>query len=531
MTCLGIVLWFVGLGVATSMNENLGTLYFFGSLVCLGAWLWKRSEPERERLASQARHRAHAQEAAELRQRQERERAEVERWRAAHTRAAAPEAGGRFRPGPVGLPAGLGGALMVSPAELPTGQLLALPDVDQARRVFRGTVTAVVRSIDDEARGFVRELDGLPDGGCEPGRLREQGGELGWKPAQNGSRLTGAAADLVSEVLAWADVRRRLLKDFWPDPAVALGQVEELIEENGDRVRVWGRKADWNGPGPAVLPGSAWPDFLTDLRDRLTRVSTALGDLSAFPLPPALSPPPDAKFAEHVSASAATDTLSAFLVEAAARSAALSGGPMPPQATDWGLGAYTLNGFLTEEIRDRFHRAVAGSPAVAEWAPELASPQLRHRLHLCYLAFALGYLTEVSKGMQDYTERSGSGKPAANLTVMGSIGSVQIAESIQIIGSNLAAIMDRGSARTAEAIRALSQAIQQEPALSDDQRVDLLHHLADVAEAVSHPEDGRRRSRVRPALTAIAEAGAAVGAGSPISRAVTDWQHVLSALS
>ncbi|MFI1585528.1 hypothetical protein [Embleya sp. NPDC020630] len=55
------------------------------------------------------------------------------------------------------------------------------------------------------------------------------------------------------------------------------------------------------------------------------------------------------------------------------------------------------------------------------------------------------------KRMPKYADRSGQGKKLDGIVVNGNVGVINTAESLRIINSTMAGIIDRGDARTADA--------------------------------------------------------------------------------
>ncbi|MCM1972102.1 hypothetical protein [Streptomyces sp. G1] len=543
--------WGMGCGIAgwivltllayAGNNEGLGNLLFWGGAIGFGAAYWNKKAPEREKRAIAETHAVRRMEYLELTRRRDEEKAELARRRdELQSEVDVWRAGGRVRrptednhlPGPAGDRRGGGRSEHVAlrPVTLRSGRTLALPDAVQGRQLLGETITDLTRAVAGEARRFVRQLEALPAGGCEPARFRRRGGELGWERPESGTRPTPAAAALVHRALAWSTARQTLLKVL--DPAAAeLGPVKEAARKAARILD--GPSGHVAFPGPQdlpVRPEGEWPAHLAALGEGLRRAAQVLGSRPPFEPIGLLRPPQDARFAADVAPSAVDERLTAFLLDRTRRFARLAAGTVSLEESDWELGGGLLDGFLTTEVAGRFHRTAKGAEAVARLPRDAITADVRRRLNLGYQAIALNYLTEVSFQMQEYTNRSGMGEPRPPVTINGNVGAVNIADTIQFIGSNVAAIMERGDDRSAAAIDALNAAIQQETALSEQQRAELLDSLADVSEAAANPDERRLRTRARLALTAIANAGTAIGATSPIAQAVTDWQHVYTSL-
>ena len=84
-----------------------------------------------------------------------------------------------------------------------------------------------------------------------------------------------------------------------------------------------------------------------------------------------------------------------------------------------------------------------------------------------------------------------------------------------------------GEPGIAEAIRALSEAIQQAPEIAEDQRAELLNHVADVADGAAAPDEPRRLARARAAIAMITTAA---GASTTLAQAVDTWHQAVGHL-
>ncbi|PPS74382.1 hypothetical protein BV882_12080 [Streptomyces sp. 46] len=158
------------------------------------------------------------------------------------------------------------------------------------------------------------------------------------------------------------------------------------------------------------------------------------------------------------------------------------------------------------------------------------------RIYAAYIAIAVNYLAEVLELMPKYAEDSGQGKRRDPITInarnIGAIGEVNnshvsVADTVNSIGATVQAVADRGQTDTADAIRALAEAIERDPGLAEDLRAQLLDNVADVADAAAAPDGPRALSRGRAAMAAITSAA---GASSQLAQAVSTWQGVLGQL-
>ncbi len=217
--------------------------------------------------------------------------------------------------------------------------------------------------------------------------------------------------------------------------------------------------------------------------------------------------------------------------------------------------ADSLSGFLTTDVLARYKatlsgqgesgithaeyltggkvtNAYAGSPAMYR---EIAVG-IHPRIYAAYIAIAVNYLAEVLELMPKYAEDSGQGKRRDPITInarnIGAIGEVNnshvsVADTVNSIGATVQAVADRGQTDTADAIRALAEAIERDPGLAEDLRAQLLDNVADVADAAAAPDGPRALSRGRAAMAAITSAA---GASSQLAQAVSTWQGVLGQL-
>jgi hypothetical protein len=262
------------------------------------------------------------------------------------------------------------------------------------------------------------------------------------------------AADAVLAAFAWSASRKRLLRDMHPAAERLLSDVldpmKRTLKARTDETFFLG---DGLGPEP-VLPEGQWQDYLEELHRGLITVQDGLATMPAPAALPDRKPPTDAKLREHVAKDAITEDLITFVTRADGLRRAAAAGPRPTEFDrEWRLDGRLLDEFLTVAVRDRFHQATAGFPQVAGWGAEDITRGSQSILYLAYVTIALDYLSEVLKLMPDYADASGQGTTR-----------------------------DLG-----EVISALKEAIQNDPALTAEDRDDLLVHADDIGEAVSGP--------------------------------------------
>jgi hypothetical protein len=410
------------------------------------------------------------------------------------------------------------------------------PDSGLARRAISEVVAGLARCTADEAREHADAVRAPVARLCQSGRFRERNGS-GWGPPQEGVRLTQEALDLVDDIFAWAKARRALLSDVHPDAALLLADTVSPLRHTLDGFRRKDHTKVGDGAGVPVLEPGRWETFLGDVHSALTTIADGLAALPPPALLPALHPPGFARLKDHVVAETVTDQLVTFIDRAAElREAALAGAWPGPFDSDWSLGGHLLDGFLTTEVRDRFERATTGFNSVARWSATDVAPQSHSQIYLAYVVIALDYLTEVREQMAKYTRDSGQGPHGDPITVHGNVGAINseinnsnlaVARTLNNIDTTVAAVADRGDTRIADAINALTNAVRQDPQLAEDDRTELLHHVADIAEAAAEPGGDRQRSRAKAALAAITTA--AKGAAQ-LAQAVNTWHDVLGKL-
>ncbi|MEU6811823.1 hypothetical protein ABZ920_23165 [Streptomyces sp. NPDC046831] len=312
---------------------------------------------------------------------------------------------------------------------------------------------------------------------------------------------------------------------------------------------------------------------LLTLADRLTQSAPRP------PLLPVLHPPSFARLRDDVAAETVAEGIAALVdegveqYEAARRSGwpgsvrTRSGSGMPPDFAVSQSFEEPLGWFLTREVRTRYRAALGELQPSAPVGSRLATTGMEHveglasgttgatgrpveesatyrdlaadvhpRIYAAYVAIAVNYLAEVRELMPKYAEDSGQGLRRDPVTVYGNVGfinsqvnnsSVSVAETIAGIDASIRTVADRGLTDVSSAIRALTEAVQQDPQLAEDLRAELLDHVADVADAAAAPDEPRRLSRARLAMGAIT---AAAGTSAQLGQAVTTWQTVLGQL-
>ncbi|MFE4960809.1 hypothetical protein ACFRCW_44605 [Streptomyces sp. NPDC056653] len=129
--------------------------------------------------------------------------------------------------------------------------------------------------------------------------------------------------------------------------------------------------------------------------------------------------------------------------------------------------------------------------------------------------------------MPNYADASGQGKRLDPVTVYGNVGLInsEVSNSHISVADTVTNRGDTGGA--AAAIRALTEAIQQDRELAEELRAQLLDLIADVADAAAAPGEPRRLNRARAAMAAITSAS---GASSQLTQAVSTWHGVLGQL-
>ncbi|MGW1776363.1 hypothetical protein [Streptomyces sp. NPDC002104] len=540
---VGSIVWFIGLIVFGLVSDEAAGNYVLFSLFLGGVLVWKKKveperqaqeaarEAERHRLAYEAKRAEQAREAERLRREQEAKReeqaradAEALRWRQeSHRRRKGPAA---FRPAPATVepedsgmePLGLVGM------PLPSRPDLVLPDPEQVRRLCAEVGAGLVRSVATEADAHAARLRSKAEGNLPVGRYRAGAGGRSWGRVQKGRRLTAEADHAVRQAVAWAEARGDLLADLHERAAVEV----RALRKHGDKLRKWCDAPDraYDAPGTPVRPDGEWETFLRRLTEDLAAAARGLRALPPYEAPPRLSPPGVARVRADTVAEAVEDRISAYVERHARRLVQTRSGSFSMDARDWDEGAELLEDFLTVDIRRRFARTTEGFHAVSRWGDTSAAAHIRSRMHRIFVSLSLNYMVEVLRSMPDYADHSGENVPKSGITIQA--GVVQIANTLNNIGSNVAAVMQRGDTQSAEAINALSAAVQADPDLDPQVRAEQLENVAEVAAAMADPDAGGNRRRGRNALAALT---AAVGASSQVTQAIGQWQHVFGSLN
>ncbi|MEU6663513.1 hypothetical protein [Streptomyces sp. NPDC046821] len=557
----GCVLWVGGLLlVAALVGGRGGDVYIWITLALVGVWVWRKvseeagkhseekARKERARAADEER-RARQKAEDEARRAREEEQRKSDEKRAAQ-REVDREAGrwiaavsprpwadlkylkpARIEPEDAGM-SPVPTRQHTLPARrdaLPTGPVLYLPDVQEARWRCGEIVSALTRSTATEARQLADALGPFLDGGCRSGKFRKRkaggqgspsSGEFG--PLKAGTRPSPEVADVIFRAMSWADARSRLFDGLHPEAARLMGGAAKFLTDELHRLR--GTSYASEPPGEPVRPAGQWESFIQHLHQHLLATAAELTALPAFEPPPATHPPRAARLQEHLVTEALELSITEYVQQQAAALERAATGTFDVSRSTWNHGTELLKGFLTSEVLSRFQRATWGFATVSAWDERTVRPDIRSQLHRAYMAFALNYFREVLENMTEYAKNSGEGGPRNQVTVHGD-AVVNIAETLTYIGSTVAAVINRGDTEAAEAINALSAAIQSEPGLTGQRRNELLDNVADIADAVAEPETPRVRSRAKAALAAI---GAASGASSQITQALTDWHHVFN---
>ncbi|WP_194909594.1 hypothetical protein [Catenulispora rubra] len=303
-----------------------------------------------------------------------------------------------------------------------------------------------------------------------------------------------------------------------------------------------------------------WSPLLAKLHEGLVRVANSRS-VPRLVLP-AQHPPKFARLHEAVVAETVADQLAKLIDEIVKQYEAVGDRKWPGQTRgfppSYRIESPLLHWFLTAEVVWRYRWAtwgLAGAECLAQEVPDggiplLHSPDsgrtggamlrrayqkltagLAPRIHSAYIAVAVNYLAEVLDLMPEYAEASGQGKRRDPVTVYGNVGAINsevhnshlaVADTLTTIGATIQSVADRGEPGIAEAIRALSEAVQQAPEIAEDQRAELLHHVADVADAAAAPDEPRRLTRAKAAIAMITTAA---GASTKLAQAVDTWQQ------
>ncbi|MFE2151517.1 hypothetical protein ACFXAO_15970 [Streptomyces lavendulae] len=347
----------------------------------------------------------------------------------------------------------------------------------------------------------------------------------------------------------WHTRMSTILRPYFTQGPWAISEALSPIDDRINAARSWlmGQGAPRQTP---VRP------ILSDLHDRLIQLS---GTLMTLPSPaplPSMSPPAFARLREDVVAETVSENLVVLIDEGLSRHQACLAGMWPTNPGWPSPYRSTLSGrfqgslpFLTTEVYVRYSEATEGFELLEKISdgvalrPDQFSVDYRAvvgdwhlPIYAAFITIAVNYLAEVLEHMPVYAEASGQGKRRDPVTIYGNVGAIHsqvsnsnisVADAVTNIGTTIQAVADRGETGAADAIRALAEAIQHDPGLTEDLRAQLLDHVADVADAAAVPDEPRRLSRARAAMAAIA---AAAGTSSQLAQTVSTWQDVLGRL-
>lgn len=242
-------------------------------------------------------------------------------------------------------------------------------------------------------------------------------------------------------------------------------------------------------------------------------------------------PPRHGKLADGVLARNVAEDLTAVIAQGHALDRDLAAGAPPmPALQEWrDLVQSSGAGFdMHRAVLHSLGRGIAdcGSPAVPDAA-------ILGRAHL---ALALEYLEELMERLPEYAEASGQGERPAPVTINGKFVAINspvtnshlaVGERVTSIGATIEAVADGGHTDVAVAIRALTEAIQHTPEFAEDQRAELLDHVADVADAAAAPDEPRKLNRAKAAMAMITSAA---GASTQLAQAVSTCQQAIHQL-
>ncbi|MEU5612651.1 hypothetical protein AB0H03_28650 [Streptomyces sparsogenes] len=151
-------------------------------------------------------------------------------------------------------------------------------------------------------------------------------------------------------------------------------------------------------------------------------------------------------------------------------------------------------------------------------------------LSQAYLSLGLSYLEEVLERMPDYAEASGQAAPEPRVSFEisgGNFHGVQFAAQIANIESTIAGVAHQSGTDTAEALKALQQAVLSQPGLEDSEREGLLDNVEYLATAANTPPEHRKRGLISAALLALTTAAAT---GGQLQGVMDTWGGVLQGL-
>jgi hypothetical protein len=296
---------------------------------------------------------------------------------------------------------------------------------------------------------------------------------------------------------------------------------------------------------PSPLPLDA-PTGLPSLEDmlglfhaQLTEAADNLASLRRPALLPARHPPAFARLRDDVVAESVADGLTELVDEGLRQYEAARAGHCPRDSRRVGEESERAlsRAFLTSEVFGGLIEVNRGlrNAEVNAWGNgllskvyEKAAAGIHPRIHASCLTITVNYLAEVLELMPDYAEASGQGKRRDPVTVIGNVGQINIADTITSIGATIKIVESGGQTSVADAIRALTQAVQQAPELAEEQRAQLLDHVADVADAAAAPGEPRKLSRAKAAMAIITKAA---GASTQLAQTIETWHGVFGKLS
>lgn len=409
-----------------------------------------------------------------------------------------------------------------------------LPTPASAHDTVREVLADLTGCIVAEAREYERVLRPPSERLCERGRFRDhlpwgwddvldcQEPDPGWGPKQEGTRPTRKTFDRVEDVFAWTNARTALLSGIRHDRIPSHEYLEYLRRtgihseaacllagtmsplESTFQEFLFSSAHPWrvdDGAGVPVLAPGRWEEFLREVHTQLTRIRDGL---STLPLPelPLVRAPSQARLKDHVSTEAMRGRLDDFITRTTAlREKALTDGWTGPFGDGWSLDGGLLDGFVTDEVRDRFARATAGFTCVAGWTEADVAPASHARIYLAYVAIALNYLTEVRAHLDEYARDSARGG-AYNVIAQGSSigGRGHTVHLTNTFGFNPGEVGQ--FVRLAALIRQIGPSL----GLPETEQTDLMNSAEALARVASadKPEKGalrRAAERVRDALT------------------------------
>ncbi|WP_433355697.1 hypothetical protein ACQP25_17460 [Microtetraspora malaysiensis] len=244
-------------------------------------------------------------------------------------------------------------------------------------------------------------------------------------------------------------------------------------------------------------------------------------------IPDEIHPPRHAMFRAGILARLFAEDLSDRIEECSEIEAAVAVAvPVSPVIREWSdRTSEFLNRHLGNDVGRGFDSVTKGADACDSFLIADANA-----LGRAYVALGSAYLEEVQDRMSDYAEASGQAAPEPRVSMTFSGGNFyggQFAAQIANIHSSLASVHQDGGAETADALRALGQAVMAQESLDDEQRRDLLDNVEYLADAAGKPPEKRNRGIIKSALGALSTAAAA---GTELSTAMDAWGGVLHRL-